>query len=158
MLFWSVWICLYICAMYFISPFIRFRWDKLKFQHVTVLVLRVSGQFHRIFPERNHGLRKMGVVFCVYMKERQIVRKWELGFVNQGNDDIPAAVNVSFSFHFITMCLSNKLHLCPIGSSHKSHNASDKYPTMHHFVTDMCTHVYISLAPWHTLGYGTSEL
>ena len=25
--------------------------------------------------------------------------------------------------------------------SHKSHNASDKYPTMHHFVTEMCTHV-----------------
>ena len=23
--------------------------------------------------------------------------------------------------------------------SHKSHNASNKYPTMHHFVTEMCT-------------------
>ena len=26
-----------------------------------------------------------------------------------------------------------------IDPSHKSHNASDKYPTMHHFVTEMCT-------------------
>ena len=29
--------------------------------------------------------------------------------------------------------------------SHKSHNALDKYPTMHHFVTEMCTHVHISV-------------
>ena len=26
--------------------------------------------------------------------------------------------------------------------SHKSHNASHKYPTMHHFVTEMCTHAH----------------
>ena len=32
--------------------------------------------------------------------------------------------------------------------SHKSHNASDKYPTMHHFVTEMCTHVHISVTKW----------
>ena len=32
-----------------------------------------------------------------------------------------------------------------IDPSHKSHNASDKYPTMHHFVTEMCTHVHISV-------------
>ena len=30
----------------------------------------------------------------------------------------------------------------PIDPSHKSHNASDKYPTMHHFVTEMCTHAH----------------
>ena len=28
---------------------------------------------------------------------------------------------------------------------HKSHNASDKYLTLHHFVTEMCTHVHISV-------------
>ena len=26
--------------------------------------------------------------------------------------------------------------------SYKSHHVSDKYPTMHHFVTEMCTHVH----------------
>ena len=29
-----------------------------------------------------------------------------------------------------------------IDPSHKSHNASDKYPTMHYFVTEMCTCVH----------------
>ena len=32
-----------------------------------------------------------------------------------------------------------------IDPSQKSHNASYNYPTMHHFVTDMCTHVHISV-------------
>ena len=38
-------------------------------------------------------------------------------------------------------------------SSHKSHNASDIYPTIHHFVTEMCTHVHISVAKWCIVGY-----
>ena len=29
-----------------------------------------------------------------------------------------------------------------IDPSHKSHNASNKYPTMHHFLTEMCTHAH----------------
>ena len=32
-----------------------------------------------------------------------------------------------------------------IDPSHKSHNAPDRYPTMHHFVTELCTHVYTSV-------------
>ena len=32
-----------------------------------------------------------------------------------------------------------------INPSHKSHNASDKYPTLHHFATGMCTHVHVFL-------------
>ena len=32
-----------------------------------------------------------------------------------------------------------------IDLSHKSHNTLDKYHTMHHFVTEMCTHVHISV-------------
>ena len=30
----------------------------------------------------------------------------------------------------------------PVEPSHKSHNALDKCPTMHHFVTEMCTHAH----------------
>ena len=37
----------------------------------------------------------------------------------------------------------------------KSHNALDKYPTMHPFVTEMCTHVLISVTKWCIVGYGT---
>ena len=39
-----------------------------------------------------------------------------------------------------------------VDPSHKSHNAPDEYPTMHHFVTEMC----ISVTKWHILGYGTA--
>ena len=33
----------------------------------------------------------------------------------------------------------------PIDSSRKSRNASHKYPTMYHFVTEMYTHLHISV-------------
>ena len=39
--------------------------------------------------------------------------------------------------------------------SHISHNAPNKYPTMHHFVTEMCTCVHISFTNWCIVGYGT---
>ena len=45
-----------------------------------------------------------------------------------------------------------------IDPSHKSHSASDKYPTMHHFVKQMCTHLHISVTKWCIVGYGTDAL
>ena len=44
-----------------------------------------------------------------------------------------------------------------IHPSHKSHNAQT-YPTMHHFVTEMCTHVHISVTQWCIVGYSTVAL
>ena len=45
-------------------------------------------------------------------------------------------------------CLEwNKSHLA-LDPSHKVHNASDKYLTMRNFVTEMCTHVHISVTKW----------
>ena len=49
--------------------------------------------------------------------------------------------------------LEGKQHL-----SHKSHNASNKYHTMHPFATEMCTHVHISVTKWCIMGYGTGAL
>ena len=40
----------------------------------------------------------------------------------------------------------------------QSHNAFDKYPTMYHFVTEMCTHVHISVTKWCIVGYMTGAL
>ena len=40
-------------------------------------------------------------------------------------------------------------------SIYKSHNVFDKYPTMLHIVTEMCTSVHISFTKWCILGYGT---
>ena len=38
---------------------------------------------------------------------------------------------------------------------HKSQNASVAYPTMHYFVTEMCTHVHISVTKCCIVGYAT---
>ena len=46
----------------------------------------------------------------------------------------------------------------PIDSFHKSHNALDKYPIMHHFVTEMCTHMHIAVTKWCIVVYGTVAL
>ena len=50
------------------------------------------------------------------------------------------------------------LNLTWIDPSHKSHNASDEYPMMHHFVTEMCIHMHISATKWCIVGYGTDAL
>ena len=50
------------------------------------------------------------------------------------------------------------IHLRTIEPSHKSHNSSDKYPTMHCFVTEMGVYVHISVTKWCIVGYGTSVL
>ena len=42
--------------------------------------------------------------------------------------------------------------------AHKPHNAPGKYPTMHHFVTEMCTSVHISVTKRCNVGYGTGAL
>ena len=42
-----------------------------------------------------------------------------------------------------------------IDSSHKPHNALDKYPIMLHFATEMYTHVHIYVLKWCIVGYGT---
>ena len=40
----------------------------------------------------------------------------------------------------LTRCVSSSLK--KIDPSHKFHNVLGKYPTMHHFVTEMCTHAH----------------
>ena len=45
-----------------------------------------------------------------------------------------------------------------IGLSHRSHTSLCRYPTLHHFVTQMCTHVHISVTKWCSVGYGTGAL
>ena len=52
----------------------------------------------------------------------------------------------------------NKESSRQIDPSHKSHNASDICPTMHHFVTEMCTHVHISVTNWCIVEYETGEI
>ena len=41
---------------------------------------------------------------------------------------------------------------------HKSHDAPVPYPTMHHFVTEMCICVHISVTKWYIVGYLSNTL
>ena len=41
---------------------------------------------------------------------------------------------------------------------HQFHHAPVAYPAMHHFVTEMCTCVHISVTKWCIVGYGTGAL
>ena len=45
-----------------------------------------------------------------------------------------------------------------LDQSHKSHNATVPCPTMLHFVTEMCTHVHISVTKWCIVGYLSNAL
>ena len=40
----------------------------------------------------------------------------------------------------------------PIGQIHRSYNTLVPHPTMNHFVTEMCTHVHISVTKWCIVG------
>ena len=55
------------------------------------------------------------------------------------------------------VCGQNR-RMVGIGPSHISYNALDKYPMMHHFVTEMCTHVHISVTEWCIVGHVTGAL
>ena len=46
------------------------------------------------------------------------------------------------------------IYIWSISSTHKSHNTADTYLSMQHFVTEMCTHVHISVTKWCIAGYG----
>ena len=77
---------------------------------------------------------------------------------------ISYSVIVSFSiqlFKFRIKIVLNKMSDTELSDSswvllHKSHNATVPYPTMHHFVTEMCTSVHISVTKWCIVGYLSS--
>ena len=64
-------------------------------------------------------------------------------------DDI-TSMGISYEIDRPFNCLSRIW----IDLPHKSHNASDKYPTMHYFVTEMGTYVPISVTKWCIVGFG----
>ena len=59
------------------------------------------------------------------------------------------ARNYAHGWWFASFCQS----LVPLDLLHKSHNAPVIYPTIYHFVTEMCTCVYISVTKWCIVGY-----
>ena len=54
--------------------------------------------------------------------------------------------------------LSRRYNDVIIDLIHKSHNAQVPHPTMHHFVTEMCTCVHFSVAKWCIVGHLSNAL
>ena len=52
-------------------------------------------------------------------------------------------------WQFITICSKHYSHFTNTTMHHKT------YPTMHHFVAEMCTRVHTSVTKWHIVGYET---
>ena len=57
-----------------------------------------------------------------------------------------------------SLILIQPLYIHIIDPFHKSHNASYIYTIMHHFVTEMCTHVHIFVTKWCIVGDRTGAL
>ena len=91
---------------------------------------------------------------------------WELmTYQPQQNESLAKNMN---TFHGMYWSYGFRSHLTPgyinsswqheanvhrgIVPSHKSHIALDKYPSIHHFITEMCTHVHISATIWCIVG------
>ena len=64
----------------------------------------------------------------------------------------------TWSYHAWSPYIRNPCVGMSIDPSHKSHNAPVLYPTVHNFVTEMCTCVHISVTQWCIVGYLSDAL
>ena len=83
--------------------------------------------------------------------------QWEMSLqCNVVSHWLGARLESALLFHSQSLAVDDLMaNFIAIDPSHKSHNASHKYPIMHHFVTEMCTHVHISVTKCCIVGYDT---
>ena len=68
------------------------------------------------------------------------------------------ADNLQQTHYPFNMWVLRPTAVMPIDPTHKSHNAPVSYPTMHHFVTAMYTHVHITFTKWCIVRYLSDTL
>ena len=84
------------------------------------------------------------ISLCVFhVCETQCTRTHVTDTTATPNGHQMAVVNVRSVY-----CMHLQMHVARLEPSHKSHNSLDKYPTMHHFVTKMCTFLFQNGALW----------
>ena len=69
-----------------------------------------------------------------------------------------AVVSSKCHRYLVQILKSTLVHMNSIDPSHKSKNASVPYPTMQHYVTEMCTCVHIYVTKWCIVGYLSDAL
>ena len=96
--------------------------------------------------------RKVATRTAWYMI-RRVGNSWTFFLRNlRGGSDVWYLVTIDINLFLVKWQPSNMVStlvcnsgMCSINSSHKSHDTLDKYPTRHHFATEMCTHMHISV-------------
>ena len=86
-------------------------------------------------------------------REEQFIQNKHLKFPCDTADVLSMAHYMKNAYGTKTTLTSVTLRVHP---SHKSHNALGKYPTIYHFVTEMCMH--ISVTKWCIVGYRIGAL
>ena len=76
--------------------------------------------------------------------------QWEMSLqCNVVSHWLGARLESALLFHSQSLAVDDLMaNFIAIDPSHKSHNASHKYPIMHHFVTEMCTFLLQNVALW----------
>ena len=98
---------------------------------------RTDGRTHRQTDAGNDNTRRPKLASGKKKHSSWILYRWRL----------------SFCWGYLNPFSCIKGFVFWLDPSHKSQNASMPYPTMHHFVTEMCTHVHISVTKWCIVGY-----
>ena len=90
----------------------------------------------------------MNIVKCYHsLLEFAMADVFSIFFFSKVNIwDVNCAQGIAFIFDTRTDVLVK-------GSNHKFHSAAYKYNKMHNFVTEMCTHVHISVTKWCIVGF-----
>ena len=116
-----------------------------------------------LFTERkwkNHdnqgSLEHMSNVFVSTVPADGLAPCWVWGTLQ--TDDQCHVLYIIYIYIYIHTLEGLKIQAEMIDRARKSHNASDKYHIMHHFVTEMCTRVHISVTKWCIVGYGIGAL
>ena len=175
-----IYMCVCVCVCVYYTPHstsVRVKYwvflcvqTLIKYLHLSLshyVILRYRDPFHKShnaldeYPTMHHFVTEMcmhmhisvtkwcimGLVHCGICESYQLARVI-LGFER--------IIRLRWRWHKFTVTtkisLWNYVILRYRDPFHKSHNALDEYPTMHHFVTEMCMHMHISVTKWCIMG------
>ena len=121
---------------------------------ISLNIKKSSYQYRNCYQkDRNSIIFKMGILYL----ERQSLY-WDEALSPVGSREGHELWWILDAFytvmsHYRAVVYNIRMHSYEIDLLHKSHNALLPCPTMHHFVTEMCTCVHISVTKWCTVGY-----
>ena len=138
----------------------------------TLLSSCISSNFNSLWPSdaiwwHRSGLTLAQLMACCLMALNHYLSQFWLKIIDIGSTLVQfhrkCERYASKNYHledFLCMIYHGTMSMGSLSPdpSHISHNALHEYPTMQHFVTEMCTHVHISVTNWCIVAYYTGAL